>query len=114
MKPAFQILPLSFIMCLFLIFQGCSKSEDSVVTPTPVTPVVPTDGFVPVATADIVMYEINPAAFSATKNFQGITNRLDNLKALGINTIWIMPIFPIGVTNSFGSKIGRASCRERV
>ncbi len=103
MKPSFQILPLSFIMCLFLIFQGCSKSEDSVVTPTPVTPVVPTDGFVPVATADIVMYEINPAAFSATKNFQGITNRLDNLKALGINTIWIMPIFPIGVTNSFGS-----------
>jgi len=103
MKPAFQILQFSFIMCLFLIFQGCSKSEDSVVTPTPVAPVVPTDGFVPAATADIVMYEINPAAFSATKNFQGITNRLDNLKALGINTIWIMPIFPIGVTNSFGS-----------
>ena len=103
MKQAFQILQFSFIVCLFLIFQGCSKSEDSVVTPTPVTPVVPTDGFVPAATADIVMYEINPAAFSATKNFQGITNRLDNLKALGINTIWIMPIFPIGVTNSFGS-----------
>ncbi len=103
MKQAALIVKLTIIVCLFLIFQGCSKSYDNVVTPTPVAPVVPTDGFVPVATADIVMYEINPAAFSTAKNLQGITNRLDNLKALGINTIWIMPIFPIGVTNSFGS-----------
>ena len=103
MKQAFTLPKLTIIMCLFFIFQGCSKSDYTTATPTPITPVVPTDGFVPAATADIVMYEINPAAFSATKNFQGITNRLDNLKALGINTIWIMPIFPIGVTNSFGS-----------
>lgn len=103
MKQAFQISKTTIIVCLFFIFQSCSKSDDGVVTPTPVVPVIPTDGFVPAATADIVMYEINPTAFSATKNLQGITNRLDNLKALGVNTIWIMPIFPIGSTNSFGS-----------
>jgi glycosidase len=49
------------------------------------------------------MYEINPKSFSATKNFQGITNRLDNIKALGVNTIWIMPIYKVGVLKSFGS-----------
>jgi len=103
MKQAVQHSIVTILVCLLFVFQSCSKSDDGVVTPTPVTPVTPTDGFVPAATADIVMYEINPSAFSASKNLQGITNRLDNIKALGVNTIWIMPIYPIGVTNSFGS-----------
>jgi glycosidase len=86
------------IVCLFFILQSCSKSEDTIV-PTP----TPTDKFLPAATEDIVMYEINPKSFSATKNFQGITSRLDNIKALGVNTIWIMPIYTVGVLDSFGS-----------
>jgi glycosidase len=86
------------LVCLFFILQSCSKSEDTIV-PTP----TPTDSFQPAATEDIVMYEINPKSFSTTKNFQGITNRLDNIKALGVNTIWIMPIYTVGVLNSFGS-----------
>ena len=83
----------SFILSL----QGCSKSDDVV------TAITPPDNYVPANTSDIVMYEINPLAFSSTKNIQGIINRLDNIKALGVNTIWIMPIYPIGVSNSFGS-----------
>lgn len=55
------------------------------------------------ATQDIVMYEINTPAFSATGNFAGITARLDSIKALGINTIWLMPIYPVGILKSFGS-----------
>ncbi|MFI5136034.1 MAG: alpha-amylase family glycosyl hydrolase, partial [Chitinophagales bacterium] len=55
------------------------------------------------ATEDIVMYEINIGAFSSTKNLTGITNRLDSIRALGINTIWLMPIYPVGIVNSFGS-----------
>jgi glycosidase len=55
------------------------------------------------APGDIVMYEINPGAFSAFGNFSGITAGLDSIKTLGINTIWIMPIFPIGILNSIGS-----------
>ena len=97
----FQFRPKIFVLLSFiLIFQSCSKSEDNKTTVTP--PPVNTN-FVPAATADIVMYEINPQAFSSTKNIQGIINRLDNIKALGINTIWIMPIYPVGVVNSFGS-----------
>ncbi len=103
MKQAFRYSIVTILVCLLYIFQSCSKSDDVIVTPTPITPITPTDGFVPAATADIVMYEINPSAFSASKNLQGITNRLDNIKALGVNTIWIMPIYPIGVTSSFGS-----------
>ena len=103
MKQAFRYSIVTILICLLFVFQSCSKSDDVIVTPTPITPITPTDGFVPEATADIVMYEINPSAFSASKNLQGITNRLDNIKALGVNTIWIMPIYPIGVTSSFGS-----------
>lgn len=87
---------LLIILSFIFIFLSCSKSEDAIVPR-------PTDNFLPAATEDIVMYEINPKSFSATKNFQGITNRLDNIKALGVNTIWIMPIYTVGVLKSFGS-----------
>jgi glycosidase len=88
----------TLLIILLTIFQSCNKSEDTIIpSPTPI------DGFQPVATEDIVMYEINPKSFCSTKNLQGITNRLDDIKALGVNTIWIMPIYPVGVLNSFGS-----------
>jgi glycosidase len=34
--------------------------------------------------------------FSSTRNFQGVINRLDSIKALGINVIYLMPIHPVG------------------
>jgi glycosidase len=55
------------------------------------------------ATEDIVMYEINQRAFSSTGNFQGIIDRLDSIKALGVNVIWLMPVHPIGVTRTVNS-----------
>lgn len=55
------------------------------------------------ATEDMVMYEINERAFSASGNLQGIIDRLDSIKALGVNTIWLMPIHPIGITKTVNS-----------
>ncbi|HTJ48971.1 MAG TPA: alpha-amylase family glycosyl hydrolase [Cyclobacteriaceae bacterium] len=51
---------------------------------------------------NIVLYEVNTRAFSTAGNFQGIIDRLDSIKALGANTIWIMPIHPVGKLNSAG------------
>jgi glycosidase len=51
---------------------------------------------------NIVLYEVNTRAFSTAGNFQGIIDRLDSIKALGVNTIWIMPIHPVGQLNSAG------------
>lgn len=45
---------------------------------------------------DGVIYEIYPRNFSAEGNFAGITARLDELKELGVNILWLMPIHPIG------------------
>ena len=43
-----------------------------------------------------VIYEIFPRDFSAQGNFNGITARLDDLKGLGVNILWLMPINPLG------------------
>ena len=45
---------------------------------------------------DGVIYEIYPRAFSASGDFNGITAKLDELKDLGVNVLWLMPIHPIG------------------
>ena len=45
---------------------------------------------------DGVIYEIFPRNFSAEGNFNGITARLDELKDLGVNVLWLMPIHPLG------------------
>src|ERR1041384_977651 len=50
-----------------------------------------------------VVYEIYPRDFSAQGNFNGITERLDDLKNLGVDILWLMPIHPIGQLKKKGS-----------
>jgi glycosidase len=93
---------------MILSASACSKDAD--VAPvieepsgekTPVQYDVPF-GNVP-NTADIVMYEVNLWAFSADANLNGVKAKLDHIKNLGINVIWLMPIYPIGEVKGVGS-----------
>lgn len=43
-----------------------------------------------------VIYELNTRQFSEQGNFEGILPQLQRLKDLGVDIIWMMPIFPIG------------------
>ena len=43
-----------------------------------------------------VVYEIFPRSFSKEGNIDGIIDKLQTLKALGITILWLMPIHPIG------------------
>lgn len=54
------------------------------------------------ALTEMVMYEINLRAFSNPPGFSGVEGRLDELVELGVNTLWLMPIFPVGQENSVG------------
>jgi len=45
---------------------------------------------------DGVVYELFPRNFSPAANFEGITARLDELKDLGVDILWLMPIHPPG------------------
>jgi glycosidase len=52
---------------------------------------------------DAVIYQVNMRAFSSTSNFQGVIARLDSIKALGVNVVYLMPIYPVGTVNSVNS-----------
>ncbi len=45
---------------------------------------------------DGIVYEIFPRDFSLEGNFNGVTARLDELKDLGVDILWLMPIHPLG------------------
>ena len=53
--------------------------------------------------ADVVMYQVNPRVFAPSNSFQAITARLDSIEDLGVNMLWIMPIYPIGEEKSKNS-----------
>ena len=83
---------------------GCKKETPtvpvSVPPPTvPVTPPPPQYG-TPFAGVpdrqDAVMYQVNMRAFSQAGNFAGVTARLDSIKDLGVNVLYLMPIYPVG------------------
>src|SRR5215475_9359397 len=43
-----------------------------------------------------VIYEVFPRNFSPEGNFNGVTAHLDDLKNMGVNIVWVMPIHPLG------------------
>ncbi len=59
--------------------------------------------FVAPEVADVVMYQVNPRVFAPSNSFQAIMERLDSIQDLGVNMIWIMPIYPIGEEKSKNS-----------
>ncbi|WP_165824024.1 alpha-amylase family glycosyl hydrolase [Pseudochryseolinea flava] len=89
-----------------MLMIACSGKESDPAPVTPTTPDEPKQYGTPFAAVpapkDVVLYEVNTRAFSASGNFQGVIDRLDHIKSLGINTIWLMPIHPVGVERSAG------------
>ncbi len=45
---------------------------------------------------DINMYQVHLRPYSFAGNFAGAINRLDDIQALGINVIYLMPFYPVG------------------
>ena len=52
---------------------------------------------------DVTLYQVNMRVFSKEGNFKGVSDRLDSIKVLGINVIYLMPIYPVGQLNSTNS-----------
>ena len=74
---------------------GC-KPKDHHATPVG-------EGFVVPEVADVVLYQVNPRVFAPSNSFQAIIARLDSIEDLGVNMLWIMPIYPIGEVKSKNS-----------
>ena len=98
----------------WLLLLACSKGHTvSPIDPTPPPPVTTTIDSASVQYGtpfaavpdprDVTIYQVNIRAFSPTHNFQGVINRLDQVKALGVNVIYLMPVYPVGQLRSANS-----------
>ncbi|MGL1886367.1 MAG: alpha-amylase family glycosyl hydrolase [Reichenbachiella sp.] len=93
------------IILLLSFFTSCSDdnglSQPGSGGPTEEIEVDPFDK-IPSLT-DMVVYEVNIGAMSQSGSFSGVESKLDHLESLGVNVVWLMPIYPIGVLNGVGS-----------
>jgi glycosidase len=49
------------------------------------------------------VYEVNVRQYSSNSKLASVTSDIPRLKSLGVDVLWLMPIYPIGVTNRLGS-----------
>ena len=49
------------------------------------------------AVEDIAMYQVNPRVFAPEKSLNAVAARIDSIRELGVNVMWVMPIYPIGI-----------------
>lgn len=52
---------------------------------------------------DVIMYEVNLRAFSSAGDLQGVIDRIDSIAEFGVNVLWLMPIYPIGIEKGINS-----------
>ena len=49
------------------------------------------------AVDDIAMYQVNPRVFAPDHSLNAVAARIDSIRDLGVNVMWVMPIYPIGI-----------------
>ena len=86
---------LIMLLASFVVAVGC-KPKDHHAAPV-------TEDYIAPEVADVVMYQVNPRVFAPSNSFQVILSRLDSIEDLGVNMLWIMPIYPIGEEKSKNS-----------
>ncbi|HQN92835.1 MAG TPA: alpha-amylase family glycosyl hydrolase [Prolixibacteraceae bacterium] len=89
------------IIILFTVQCDKSEPEGSIKPPVTVEKEIPFDKTP--KWSEMVVYEVNPLVFGPDGTFSNITERLSDIKDLGVNVLWLMPIFPEGQLNGVGS-----------
>ena len=99
------------VLLLSIAFISCSSSSEDTPNPDPKPdpdPIYQQYGEpfanMPKST-DAIIYQVNIRAFSNEGTLKGVEKRLDSIKKLGVNVIYLMPIYPVGQIKKAG-KLG--------
>jgi alpha-amylase len=93
-----------FVLSITLFFSSCNNSQENKGTQSFV--------FSDEALSDAVLYEVNIRQFTEEGTFKAFQEFLPQLKALGVDILWLMPIHPIGETNRKGTLGSYYSIRD--
>ncbi|PKB16821.1 putative secreted protein (Por secretion system target) [Flavobacterium sp. 5] len=83
------------VLIFMVLMTGCVYAQDPVQYGTPYQGVPDT--------RDVNLYQVHIRPYSTAGNLASVTADLDRIKALGINVVYLMPIYPYG-TDSRSSK----------
>ena len=90
-----------------VLLAGCASADPDPATPASPGPTTPPQYGTPFTGVprpeDAVIYQVNMRAFSASGNFAGVTARLDSIRALGANVVYLLPIYPVGTLRAVNS-----------
>lgn len=78
----------SFLFCIAFFFSAAVSAQDPAQYGTPFSGVPDP--------RDVNMYQVHIRPYSAAGNLQGVISRLDAIKNLGINVLYVMPVYPHG------------------
>ena len=76
------------LLSLVLLFTACGQGTQNFTV----------DGTKPLGDANRVIYQMNIGAFTAEGTFQAAQQGLDRLDTLGVDILWLMPVYPRGAT----------------
>jgi alpha-amylase len=100
MKMIFEKLPWGIIMLVIVIaltLTGCLVSGTIKEAKQIVSEVVHPDW-----SKNSVLYEVNVRQYTPEGTFNAFAEHLPRLKALGVDVLWFMPMYPIGILNKKG------------
>lgn len=90
-----------YLLVFFILLVSCGEDP---IEPTPTGPQqygTPLSNVPDIDKATI--YEVNLRAQSSEGTIQGVISKLEHIKSLGTNVIWLMPIYEQGTVNSVNS-----------
>lgn len=101
-----KIQTLQYLLLALLYLTTCACKDDNTIEitkPKPNTEFYDTPFDKMPALDDVVMYEANQRVFAQSGSLNAIIERLDEIRALGVNVLWLMPINQQGKEKAFGS-----------
>lgn len=96
-----QIKPFVLISSILVLFSACQSRQQSQEQASRKLKVSNTP--VPEWSKDAVIYEVNIRQYTPEGTFNAFAQHLPRLKELGVDILWLMPIYPIGEKNRKGS-----------